>query len=98
MYGPLKNVYKFFKAKWNKSIHKCAPIGCESSFVLAFFSDLNLVITEKIIHERKYFMSGIGINDLVNEWSGEIVLGTCQVQIMKVSTNKNGTLFLLMRT
>ena len=42
-------------------------------------------------------MSSIGVNDLVNEWSGEIVLGTCQVQVMEVSKDVNGTLFFVDR-
>ena len=40
-------------------------------------------------------MSGTGINDLVNEHSGEIILGIGQVQIMEVSTDMNGTLFFI---
>ena len=33
------------------------------------------------------------INVLVNERSGEVVFGTCQIQVPKVSTDTNGTLF-----
>ena len=40
-------------------------------------------------------MSSTGIDDLVNEWNVEILLGIGQVQITKVSTNMNGTLFFI---
>ena len=59
-----------FKAKWHNTICKRAPGGCERSLVLVFFPDLNLVLTGKTIHERKDFMSGIGVNDMVNERNG----------------------------
>ena len=90
---PLKSGSNIFKARRHNTIHKRAPTGCEIVFILILFLDLNLVITEKTIHEIKYFVAITRINDLVNEWSGEVVFGTCQVQVMEVSTNANGTLF-----
>ena len=38
-------------------------------------------------------MAGTCINDLVNEWSGEFVFWTCQIQVTEVSIDVNGTLF-----
>ena len=38
-------------------------------------------------------MANTCINDLINEWSGEVVFGTCQIQVMKFTTDANGTLF-----
>ena len=92
-HGPLKSGSNLFKAEWHDLIRKCAPRGDEGSLVLVFFPDLNLVVPRKTIHERKYFMSGTSVNDLVNERSGEIVLGTCQIEITKVNTDTNGTHF-----
>ena len=71
------------------------PQGVVKAVVLILFPYLNLVITGKTIHERKYFMSGTVINDLVNDRSGKIVLWTWQVQIIKVSIDMNGTLFFI---
>ena len=38
-------------------------------------------------------MVSTGINDLVNEWSGEVFFRTCKIQVMKVNIDVNGTLF-----
>ena len=40
-------------------------------------------------------MSSAHINDLVNKRSGEIVYGTCQIQIVKIRTDTDGTLFFI---
>ena len=92
-HGPLKRGSIIFKSKGHNSIRKHAPGGCESSLVLVLFPDLNLVITEKTIHERKDFVVSTGINDLVNEWSGEVFFRTCQIQVMKVNIDMNYPLF-----
>ena len=60
------------------------------SLVLVFFLDLNLVITRKTIHERKDFVADTCINDLINEQSGEVVFGACQIQVTKFSTDASG--------
>ena len=94
-HGLLKSGSIIFKAKRHDSICKCAPGGCESSLVSVFFLDLNLVISGETVHEQKDLMSSVGVNDLVNEWSREVVFGTCQIQVMKISTNMDGTLFFI---
>jgi hypothetical protein len=40
---------------------------------------LDLVIARKSIHEGEDFMTGTGIDDLVDEGSGEVVFGTSLV-------------------
>ena len=92
-HGLLKSGSRIFKGKRHNFICKCAPRGCESFLVLVVFPDLNLIITGKTIHERKYFMASASIIDLVNEQSGEVVFGTCQVQVTEFSIDMNGTLF-----
>ena len=94
-HGPLKGGSNIFYAKRHDTIHKSAPGGSESGFVLLFFTDMNLVITRKTIHERKYFVAGTGINGLVNEQSGEVFFGTCQIQVTEVNTYANGTIFFI---
>ena len=42
-------------------------------------------------------MAGTSINDMVDERSWEIVLETCEIEITKISTNMNGTLFFINR-
>ena len=76
-------------------IHKHAPRGSESGFVLIFFADMDLVITRKSIHEVKDFMTGTSVNDLVNKQSGEFVFGKIQIQFTEVSIDANGTLFFI---
>ena len=56
---------------------------------------MDLVITRKIVHKGKDFMTSTGINDLVNKQSGKVVFGTSQIQITRFSTNANGTLFFI---
>ena len=94
-HGSLKSGSTIFKSKWHNSICKRAPRVCESSLVLVLFPNLNLVITKKNIHERKDFMVGTRINDLVNKWSGEVVFGTFQIQVVEISTYMDGTLFFI---
>ena len=40
-------------------------------------------------------MSGACIDDLVNERCGEVVFGTCPIEVVEVSANMNGTLFFI---
>ena len=92
-HGTLEGGSNIFQAKGHDSICKCAPRGCECLLVTVFFPDLDLVISEKTIHEGKGFMSDACIDDLVEERCGEVVFGTCPIEIAKVCANANGTLF-----
>ena len=40
-------------------------------------------------------MFGACVNDLVDEWGGEVVFGTCPIEIVEVYANTNGTLFFI---
>ena len=42
-------------------------------------------------------MFGAHVNDLVNEQGWEVVFGTIEIQIMKVRTNTDGSLFFVHR-
>ena len=44
---------------------------------------------------EKYLMFDAGVNDFVNEWSREVVFGTCQNRVAKISTDTDGTLFFI---
>ena len=94
-HGAMEGGSSVFSCQGNDSICECAPWGCESSLVMIFFPDLNLVVSEKTIHEGKDLMYSACINDLINEGCWEVVFGTFPIQITKVYTNANGTLFFI---
>ena len=96
-HGVLEGGSNIFEAKGHGSIRKCAPWGCELHIIMVFFPDLDLVVAEKTVHEREGFMSDACIDDLVNERSGEVVFGTCPIEIVEVYANANGTLFFIHR-
>ena len=84
-----------FEAKGHDSVCECAPWGCECHFVMVFFLDLDLVVSEKTVHKSEGLMSSACIDDLVDERCGEVVFGTRLIEIMKVCTNANGALFFI---
>ena len=51
---------------------------------MIFFLDLDLVISDKTIHEGKYLMSGTCIDNMINEGCWEVVFGTGPIQIVEV--------------
>ena len=57
--------------------------------MLVFGLNLYQVVSRKTIHERKYLTACTFIDDLVNEWGGEIILWTSLIQIMEVRTYTN---------
>ena len=75
-HGELEGGSNIFEAKGHDSVGECAPWGCECRLVMVLFLDLDLVVSEKTIHERKGFMSSAWIDDLVDERCGEVVFGT----------------------
>ena len=87
-----------FQDKGHDLIRKCAPWGCECHLIMVFFLDLDLVISRKTVHEGKVLMSSARIDDLVDERCGEVIFGTCPIEVMKVYANTNGTLFLFTGT
>ena len=48
---------------------------------MVFFPDLDLVIAGKTVHEGNCFMSDACIDDLIDEWCGEVVFGTCRIEV-----------------
>jgi hypothetical protein len=51
--------------------------------------NLYLIVSLETIHERKDLTAYTFIDDLINEWGGEIILWPCLVQIMEVRTYAN---------
>ena len=94
-HGMLEGGSSIFEAKGHELVGECAPWGCECHFVMVFFPDLYLVVTEKSVHEGEGLMSSACIDDLVDERGGEVVFGTCPSEIAKVCANTNGTLFFI---
>ena len=84
--------------KGHYSIRESTPRGCECSLVAILFPDLDLVISEKPVHEGKYLMSGARIDNMIDEGCWEVVFGTLPIQIMEVYANVDGTLFLFTGT
>jgi hypothetical protein len=96
IHGPLKGG-NMFETKRYFTICECTPWADECRFVLVFGFDLNLVISRKTIHERKGFTTRTFINDLVDEWCGKIIFGTCLIQITEVGTYTNRAVFFIDR-
>ena len=94
-HGALEGGSSIFQAKGHDLIRKCAPWGCECRIIMVFFLDLDLVISGKTVHEGKYFMSSARIDDLINERCGEVVFGTCPIEVTEFYANANGTLFFI---
>ena len=96
-HGTLEGGSSIFEAKGHDLVGECVPWGRECHFVMVFFPDLDLFVSGKTIHEGEGLMSGAYIDDLVDERCEEVVFGTCRIEIMKVYTNVNGTLFFIHR-
>ena len=62
---------------------------------MVFLPDLDLVVSRKTIDEGEGLMFGACIDDLVDEWCGEVVFGTCPIEIVEFCANVNGTLFFI---
>ena len=90
-HGALESGSNVLYTKGNYLVCECFPRGGECNLVMIFFLDMNLVVSEKSIHERKYLMSSACINDLVNEGCWEVVFGTCPIHITEVCANADGT-------
>jgi hypothetical protein len=96
-HGPLECGSSIFKAKRYLTICECTPRTNECRFVFVFGFDLDLIISQKTVHERKGFATSTFINDLVNEWCWKIIFGTCLVQIMEIGTYTNRALLFINR-
>ena len=94
-HGTLEGGSSIFEAKEHESVGECAPWSCEFHFAMVFFPDLDLVVSRKTIHEGEGLKSGACIDDLVDERCGEVVFGTCPIEIVEICANANGTLFFI---
>jgi hypothetical protein len=95
IHGPLESGSSVLETKRHFSIDECTPRTNECRFVLVLGFDLDLVIAQETIHERKGFTTSALINDLVDEWSWIIVFWTRLVQIMEIGTDTNCALFFI---
>jgi hypothetical protein len=96
-HGLLECGSSIFKTKGHLAICECTPRTNECHFVLVFGFDLDLIVSRKIIHERKGFATSTFINDLVDELCWKIIFGTCLVQITEIGTYTNSALFFIDR-
>ena len=96
-HGTFEGGSNIFEAKGHESVCECGPWGCECHFVMVFFPDLDLVVSIKTVHEGEGLMSDACIDDLVDEQGGEVVFGTCPIEIAKFYANANGSLFFVHR-
>ena len=94
-HGMLEGGSNIFEAKGHDWICECTTWGCECRLIMVFFPELNLVISRKSVHEGKGLISSARIHDLVDERCGEVVFGTCPIEIMEVCANMNSTLFFI---
>jgi hypothetical protein len=97
IHGPLEGGSSIFKTKRHFTIRECTPRINECHFVLVFGFDLDLIISQKNIHERKGLTTSTFINDLVDEWCWKIIFGTCLAQITEIGTYTNRALFFIDR-
>ena len=94
-HGAPKGGSSIFEAKGHDSVGECSPWGCECHVVTVFFPDLDLVVAGKSIHEGEGLMFGTCVDDLIDERCGEVVFGTCPIEVTEVCANKNGTIFFI---
>ena len=94
-HGMLEGGSSLLQTKGHYSIGECAPWGCECNLVTIFFPDLDLVISEKPVHEGKYLMFGVCIDDLIDEGCWEVVFGTRPIYITEFYANVDGILFFI---
>jgi hypothetical protein len=94
-HGPLESGANIFKTKRHLTICECTPRTNECHFVLVLGFDLDLIISQKIVHEIKGFATSTFINDLVDERCWKIIFGTFLVQIMEIGTYTNRAIFFI---
>jgi hypothetical protein len=92
IHGPLKSSSDIFQTKRHLLIIECTPQTNERGFVLVFGLYIYLILSGKNIHERKDLAAYAFIKNLVDKWSGEIIIWIGLVQIMEICTYTNHTL------
>ena len=97
-HGALEGGSSIFQAKGHDSICEGAPWGCECALVMIFFSDLDLVISRKSVHEGKDLICGACINNLIDEGCGKVVFETHPVEVAEVCAKQMVPYFLFTGT
>ena len=82
-----------FETEREVLIGKSSPWTNKSGLVLISGSNIDMVISRKTVHKRVHFASDTLVNNLINEWCGEIILRTGSINIMIIDTNTDGPLF-----
>jgi hypothetical protein len=78
-HGALESGFVIFESEGHNSIGKCVPRCGKHNFILIDMVDLNLIIVDESVHKREYLMPNTFIDDLANEWGGEVSFGTILV-------------------
>ena len=97
IHGSLEGCSGVFKAERHFSICKSTPRTYKCHLVLVLRFDLDLVIPWKSIHKIKGFDSRTLIENIVNERSQEVIFRTIFVQVSKIHTYMDGSLFFIHR-
>src|SRR5271168_3567328 len=93
----LKSSTGIFEAEGELFISKGAPGTDEGRLMLICRSNVDLVVTRKTVHERINLATRTLVDELVDKWSGVVVLWTCSVDITVVNADTNGALFFIDR-
>jgi hypothetical protein len=94
-HSTLKRSTYVLKTEGKFPIGESTPRTNKRSFMLVLRSDVNLIIAGESIHERKYFIAGTVIDDLVEKRGWKVVLWTGFVNIPIINTNTYTTTFLI---
>jgi hypothetical protein len=94
-HSSLKRSTSVLQTERKFTVSESTPRTNESGFVLVLRSDVDLIIARKSIHERKDFVAGTVIDNLIDERGRKIVLRTSLVDIPIIYTNANTTTFFI---
>ena len=65
---------------------------CSLMLVLRF--NLYLIVSEKVVHKGKNLTTRTLIQNMINKWCGEIVLGIGMIQVMEISAYTDRSLLI----
>jgi len=86
-----------FETKRELLISKSAPWTDKSGLVLITGGNIDLVIPRETVHKGVHFTSVTLVNELIDEWCGEVIFRTGPIDVMIIDTNSNDTLFFIDR-
>ena len=96
-YGSLVRSPRIFEAKRHYSVIKVPDWSSEWRFLCIFGSHANLVVPTVPIHKQEHRASCSRIYKEVDIGQGELIFWTCLIQVVKVHTTTNLTIFLFHR-